>query len=224
MCLHIPPVLWDRRCAADLLRSYWGTHWDGSPVYTGSRFERLAGGGDRSPTENHFTADDVVAVAALGVSIPAPAALRLLEPDRPDHFSGLLAQLPVDVDLADADDDLIGEKGWGWRLWELLRGLNGIGPVSAGKLLARKRPHLFPVYDSVIKRVFDRPEEDLLFWVDVQCELRKDNRRLVNHLEDVRDAAGIGDDISVLRVLDTMAWRHGKKTMAPPGASAGKRG
>ncbi|MET7761972.1 hypothetical protein ABZS71_08025 [Streptomyces sp. NPDC005393] len=32
----------------------------------------------------------------------------------------------------------------------------------------------------------------------------------MTHLEDVRKRAGIGEDISVLRVLDTAAWLHGK--------------
>jgi hypothetical protein len=33
---------------------------------------------------------------------------------------------------------------------------------------------------------------------------------LVAHLEDVRGLAGIGEDIGVLRVLDTAAWLHGR--------------
>jgi hypothetical protein len=32
-----------------------------------------------------------------------------------------------------------------------------IGPVAAGKLLARKHPHLLPVYDSRVKKVLNRP-------------------------------------------------------------------
>ncbi|MET8180238.1 DUF6308 family protein [Streptomyces sp. NPDC005336] len=42
---------------------------------------------------------------------------------------------------------------------------------------------------------------------------RADDRKLITHLEDVRKRAGIGEDISVLRVLDTAAWLHVKDAM-----------
>lgn len=77
-------------------------------------------------------------------------------------------------------------------------------------MLARKRPRLLPVYDSVIKKVFKRPAMDLTFWSDVRTALRSDQRKLVSHLEQVRDRAQIGKDISALRVLDVAAWLHGK--------------
>jgi hypothetical protein len=48
-----------------------------------------------------------------------------------------------------AADGLVGEGGPAWELWECLAGSkqhpskpDGIGPVGAGKLLARRRPHL----------------------------------------------------------------------------------
>ncbi|WP_127360468.1 DUF6308 family protein [Actinacidiphila soli] len=210
MSLHIPPCLWDEACAAELLRRYWGQHPDGSPRYTGSRFERLAGGGDKPSVANRFTADDVMAVSTLSVTIRARAALRLVEPAAEDCYSDLLEQLPTDVELVDADQDIIAKGGPAWQLWERLRETDDIGPVGAGKLLARKRPRLLPVYDSVIKRVFNRPHNDLTFWSDMRSALRADDQKLVNHLEAVRDLSGIGDDITVLRVLDTAAWLHGK--------------
>ncbi|MER5969859.1 DUF6308 family protein [Streptomyces sp. NPDC002055] len=213
MCLRIPPALWQSHRAAELLRSYWAVRWDGTPACTGSRFERLGGGGDRLSVANRFTADDVIAVTTLGVSIPATAALQLLEPDPAHAFSELLAQLPVTAQLVDVDASLIGREGPAWQLWERLNDLRWIGPVIAGKLMARKRPALFPVYDSVIKWVFDRPENDLLFWSDMRCELQADDGRLITHLERARTTAGLGDDISVLRVLDTMAWHYGKEVM-----------
>ncbi|MFB7288113.1 DUF6308 family protein [Actinacidiphila glaucinigra] len=210
MTLHVPPCLWDEGRAVQLLREYWGRHSDGSPRFTGSRFERLAGGGDEPSVAGRFTADDVMAVATLGVTLPARAALRLVEPSAEDRYGALLEQLPADVELADADQHLIARGGPAWQLWEHLRETDGIGPVAAGKLLARKRPRLLPVYDSVIKRVFSRPRNDLSFWSDVRSTLRAEERQLVRHLERVRVLAGIGDDITVLRVLDTMAWTHGK--------------
>ncbi|MDX2850926.1 DUF6308 family protein [Streptomyces sp. PA03-3a] len=210
MTLHVPPCLWDEACATQLLRRYWGRHPDGSPRYTGSRFERLAGGGDKPSVADRFTADDVLAVSTLSVTLPARAALRLVEPSAEERYGDLLEQLPTTIELVDAKPDIIAKDGPAWQLWEQLREIDDIGPVGAGKLLARKRPRLLPVYDSVIKRVFLRPGNDLSFWTDVRAALRADDRKLVRHLETVRDLAGIGDDITVLRVLDTMAWMHGK--------------
>ncbi|MFI2301204.1 DUF6308 family protein [Actinacidiphila glaucinigra] len=213
MTLYVPPCLWDETRAAQLLRRYWGRHADGSPRYTGSRFERLAGGGDKPCVADHFTADDVLAVSTLSVALPARAALRLVEPSAQDRYGVLLEQLPTDVELADADQHLIARGGPAWQLWERLRQIDGIGPVGAGKLLARKRPRLLPVYDSVIKRVFLRPSNDLGFWSDVRSSLRANDRQLVRHLRTVRALAGIGDDVSVLRVLDTMAWMCGTEDL-----------
>ena len=36
---------------------------------------------------------------------------------------------------------------------------HGIGFVTAGKLMARKRPRLIPVYDDVVKCALDEPQE-----------------------------------------------------------------
>ncbi|MFF5502006.1 DUF6308 family protein [Streptomyces roseolus] len=215
MTLKIPEALWDRSYLADLLRRYWKPLPDGTPAYTGSRFERLAGGGDRPETANHFTPADIIAVATLSVDIPARAALNLLEPAGHAPYTALLAQIPLDLDLAATDDERhIAEGSPAWTLWRTLREVDGIGPITAGKLLARKRPHLLPVYDAVIKRVFERPATDLTFWSDVRHALRADDHRLATHLEDTRTLAGIGNDIGILRTLDTAAWLHGKNTHA----------
>lgn len=212
MCLKIPAPLWDEQYARHLLRRYWATLPDGFPAYTGSRFERFAGGGDRPAAANRFTADDLVAVATLSVQIPATAALRLLEPGSAELYNALLAHIPSGVRLEDADSDLIADGSPVWKLWDLLQEIDGIGSVRAGKLLARKRPHLIPVYDHVIKHVFERDASDLTFWSDLHCALRAHDQRLRRHLEACRAGAGFGDEISLIRVLDTMAWLHGKDT------------
>ena len=210
MSLEIPPCLWDEQYVAALLRRYWASLPDGSPAYTGSRFERLGGGGDRQEVVNHFTAEDFVAVATLSVDVPARAVLRVLEPSGPSYYNSLLSEIPHDTELVHADPEHIADDSPAWRLWTCLREVDGIGPISAGKLLARKRPRLLPVYDSVIKKIFKRPATDLTFWSDLRIALRIDQGKLVSHLERVREFAQIGGDISVLRVLDVAAWLHGK--------------
>ncbi|MGW6138107.1 DUF6308 family protein [Streptomyces sp. NPDC055140] len=210
MNLKVPAALREREYVADLLRRYWATLPEGTPAYTGARFERLGGGGDRQEVVNAFTAEDFVAVATLSVDVPARAILHVLEPVKPRYFNGLLSEIPSDTELANAAAAHVAEDSPAWTLWIRLREVDGIGAVGAGKLLARKRPHLLPVYDSVVKKVFERPTKDLTFWSDVRTELRSDQGALVSYLEDVRDLAEIGEDISVLRVLDVAAWLHGK--------------
>ncbi|MEU5254934.1 DUF6308 family protein [Streptomyces longwoodensis] len=210
MTLKIPATLWDRQYVAGLLRRYWAVLPNGAPAYTGARFERLSGGGDQPEVANHFTPADFIAVATLSVDVPVRAVLHVLEQTGRNRYSRLLSQIPVDLELAAAEDRHVAKDSPAWNLWQSLRDVDGIGSVGAGKLLARKRPRLLPVYDSVIKKVFERPPTDLSFWSDVRRALRADDRMLVAHLEDVRGLAGIGEDIGVLRVLDTAAWLHGR--------------
>lgn len=210
MTLKIPAVLWNRRYVAGLLRRYWALLPNGAPAYTGARFERLTGGGDRPQVANHFTPADFIAVATLSVDVPVRAVLRVLEPSGCNPYSCLLSQIPMDLELAAAEERHVAKDSPAWNLWQSLRDIDGIGSIGAGKLLARKRPRLLPVYDSVIKKVFERPSTDLSFWSDVRHSLRADHGILVAHLEDVRGLAGVGEDIGILRILDTAAWLHGR--------------
>ena len=67
--------------------------------------------------------------------------------------------------------------------------------------LARKRPHLIPVYDSHVKDVLGRPVNDRWWWRDLRCQLAKDEV-LVGELESVRARAGVGH-LSLLRTFES---------------------
>jgi hypothetical protein len=183
--------------AADLVRTYF---FGG---YTGARFNAFAGGGDRPDAVGNFTADDLVAVSLLSVDVPGRAALEILE-NRARVLNSLLQQIPFDISLADADASLIRKESAAWKLWEDLVEIHQVGWVTASKLLARKRPHLLPVYDNVVRDAL-RPGPDG-FWKSLHEELRRDNQALVGRLEMIRSQSGIGDDISLLRVLDVAVW------------------
>jgi hypothetical protein len=79
-----------------------------------------------------------------------------------------------------------------------------IGPIRAGKLLARKRPHLIPVYDKRVREVLGRARPDGPWWHDLRCQLITDSD-LVRLLQAVR-ARACADHMSLLRVFDVMYW------------------
>jgi hypothetical protein len=188
------------KAAVDLLRAYFT-----SGTFTGGSFERFAGGGDRPESADRFTSEDVVAVSLLSVRIPGQAALALLE-RRPAEFNALLAELPNGVDLWAADEATIAPGSAADQLWHLLVELPGIKWVTAGKLLARKRPRLIPVYDRFVKAALGRPDGDE-WWRPLRAVLR-DSPDLITRLRKLRDDSRVGPDISLLRILDVSIWMH----------------
>jgi hypothetical protein len=154
VCIEVPKALLDQNYATGLVREYLAKDGDGRFRYSGAYFERLGGGGDRPEVAYQVTAEDLLAVSMLSVRVIRYYALDVLV-YQAREISGLLAQIPVGVTLADAGaDELIAEGGPAWKLWKLLHDIkpplerSRLGPVAAGKLLARKRPELIPVYDS----------------------------------------------------------------------------
>jgi hypothetical protein len=85
----------------------------------------------------------------LGIQVSAllrhiPATLALGEPGARVHV----------LDSSPAD-----------QAWHLLDARDGVGWVIAGKLLARKRPHLIPVWDHVVRCAMGYPENAWLWLV-----------------------------------------------------------
>jgi hypothetical protein len=185
--------------AVDLVREYFATRPDGSPLYTGPTFDRLAGGGDRPETVNRFTEDDLVAVTMLSVEVPARAAIAVLGL-MADEIQQLLSEIPSDVDLHEADPSLVAPDSPADRLWAQLESLEGVGWVTAGKLLARKRPRLIPVYDSVVRAAVGAPKR---FWTWLHEQLQ--DAQLVEQIRAVRADADV-EHLSLLRTLDVAIW------------------
>lgn len=207
--MRLPPILDPDQVelAVDVLTAYF--HADPLPAFSGSRFERFAGGGDRSETRDEFTVDDLVAVTLLDVRIPGDAALRILgdtDPDHHDQLSALLLHLPTGLDLVDADKGVLAEAE---ELWSLVRSNPGVGRTKTSKLLARKRPQLLPVIDSVVAKTVGHNPRRHHFYQNLQAALLADNRRLVRHLDAIRDKAGIETGISTIRVFDILVWMWG---------------
>ena len=213
--MTLPAVLTDPHGTARLLDRYFhGIRADRTgPLYTGGMFERLGGGGDRPEGRDVITAEDLVAVSMLGVQVPPRAALLILGDER-EHLAHHLAQIPVDVDLVDADGSLIGTRSAANLLWDVLVQLPGVGPVIAGKILARKRPRLVPVVDSVVLRVLEHPGTG--YWRDLRHHLQADDRQLHRFLTCVLRDVGLDGRVSSVRAFDVAVWLTGKNHVHEP--------
>jgi Family of unknown function (DUF6308) len=183
--------------AEALLRDYFTS-------FDGRRFERLGGHGDDPVVANQFTAEDLVAVSLLGVTIDPKAALSILEDDRVE-LDELLEEIPVGVDLWDVAESVVAVGSPADRLWHRLVEIPGIGQTIAGKLLARKRPHLIPIYDTVVEEAVGITDR---WWVTLRSALQDEALR--ERLAVLRARSEVGDDISLLRILDVAIWMEAR--------------
>lgn len=196
--------------AVTYLRRYYSVRRDpelrrSTSWYSGAYFDRWPDDpADAAPDE--FTVDDVVALTYLSVSLPAEAALTILR-WRAEELAELLAQIGPDRDLKDEPAGSINEQWPAWKLETALRRIPGIGPVRASKLIARKRPRLYPIYDKVVDRTI-RTNGRILQPLHRELSM---NPHLTRTLQDVREAAGLPDTVSELRVFDVLAWMEGKQ-------------
>jgi hypothetical protein len=175
--------------------------------FTGAHFERLGGGGDRPAIADEFTAEDLIAVSMLSVTVVGDAALEI-PATRQRRLRELLRAIPTDIALADRTAAELGDT-WPVRpLYRELLTIPDVGETTACKLIARKRPHLVPILDSVVTQ--EMSIVNGLFWVPPHDWLTTDDRANHLHLESLRSRAGLGPDIAVLRVFDVLTWMTGK--------------
>ncbi|MFE5561600.1 DUF6308 family protein [Streptomyces sp. NPDC056544] len=187
------------------LQCYFGIGQpSGTPTYTGRRFEHLAGGGDRPDIADRITADDLVAVHTLSVTVPAPVALDILEGPLGARLSDLLRAVPRGIDMAHAAATVLSHGSPADQAWHALLDQTDVGWVIAGKLLARKRPQLLPVYDKVVRCALGRPHPS--YWLALHAALRADDHALHHQLLELRTAAGVAETVSALRVCDVVVW------------------
>jgi hypothetical protein len=174
-------------------------------LYTGSRFERLDGGGDRPEVQHQFTAADLTAVRCLGTDIKPVSAIAILE-THANRLSALLRRMPHTPLHKAPRNELDGSSSAGTLVTMLLsEDFPHLGRMTAAKLLARKRPHLFPCYDIVVARVLDKPRNP---HVCLHEWFLADPGR-ASALAEIRADVGGIDDISLLRCLDVAVWMHG---------------
>lgn len=186
----------------------------GIPAFTGSRFESLGGGGDAPDVKDRLTATDILAVETLGVRIPSLAVLRMLERDA-EELAQMLRAIPSNVTISsDEGRGLLKKQGAPDKLWKYFMNLPGVGWVTAGKLCARKRPALVPVFDDVVKKALDPPFKD---WWTAAADLLSDDD-IVGRTDSIRDEINALDSrrpddppVTRLRTVDIAVWmrQHG---------------
>jgi hypothetical protein len=195
--------------AAALLRDYYtGTKSNGQPLFTGARFESLGGPWNDPANADRFTAGDLLAVSCLSIDLPGAAAIRILESQTGSLGERLAAMPRLGVPLWEASDSEIGGDSAAAELWWLLRGgRDGIGRVTASKLMARKRADLIPVYDRVIGSALGLPSAEGHWESMRQLMLTSvDGVPLHQRLGTMAVDTGLAPLVTPLRVFDVLVW------------------
>ncbi len=167
--------------------------------FAGATFDCLG----ENPNDR-FTADDIVAVTLLDVRLP-PIAVRAILEQAHDELNALLARIPSDKALWEADVDLFGA----YELWRTLREVPDIGPTLASKLLSRKRPMMLPIVDSVIRKSLRLENSDS--WQMLRAVLTEET---VRERIDALRPVGSPYQPTTLRLLDVATWMRFSESTA----------
>lgn len=160
-----------------------------------------------SADPDRFAATDILAVEALSVKVPPNSAAKLLDTEA-EEFGSLLREIPADKDLWEVKASELGKNSPASKLYYRLKALDGVGPVTATKLMASKRPRLMPVIDSVVTKVLQPPGGK--FWVPMRNQLADADRR--RKIADVMSCAP--DNVTLLRRIDVAVWMYGRELRA----------
>ena len=183
-----------RQVRRDLDRYFSGNLGD---MFSGRWFDKFAAMGD----VDVFGPSDVLSVEALSVRVRPESAAKLIIADA-DRFNSLLQQIPKGVDLWDVDPSLIDVGSPAAELHGALDGLPRVGWVTAGKLMAAKRPRLIPILDKEVKGLLNPPRGR--FWASMYEQLSVDARRRA--IAEVCEVAP--DGVTLLRRIDVALWMH----------------
>ena len=164
--------------------------------FAGSLFDTL---GDNRP--ERFGIDDLLALNLLDEPVNAYQVKRITS----GEFDNLLSEICDKSDVT----ALAGqhyEKAI--ELWEALRDVKGFGPTRISKLLARKRPKLLPIRDSVVNEILGIT--GFSWWRALSDSFR--DSEITEVLRSFNPSANVKP--SLLRVLDVAVWMHGSRSRA----------
>lgn len=132
-----------------------------------------------------------------------------------------LGQLPKDLDLTDAGDDVLPQIGACFAALDSDKKPRNVQGTTLAKILHRKRPQLLPIYDRNVWNVYvggdgPIPQENGRTWERfmtlLASAIRDDLRQSAPEWDQLTALApDEGPPVSRLRVLDIVAWNVGGK-------------
>lgn len=170
-----------------------------STPFAGVFFDQLG----RNP-KDEIVVDDVVAASLLDVRFSPRAIHQIIQEAR---GNAELAGVSADVPLWSASDrDLTHLRA----TYSRLQGCDGVARTKASKLLARKRPQMAPITDSVVERVLKTSG-----WAHLETlrHVLSADHDLVKRMEQLSCGA-----VSPLRALDVAIWMIGSDSRAAKSA------
>ena len=184
--------------------------FDEATAFEGNLLERI---GENHPTS--VTIDDLLAITMLDVSVNPRGIRRLVyDADVSKKITAFLEDIPLNVDIWNAPKGVLGSDGSAQGLWRYLKKPGTrVSEVTAGKLLARKRPQLIPIVDSVIKGVIQvEPADEWDFFASYLSQpLRR--QKLATLMP-----SDLDPKVSILRLLDVALWMCGSQSKAAKNA------
>lgn len=198
----------DAVCEQEHVEHLVADYFDPDSRYAGVTFDAL------EPNPSHdIVPADLLALNTLDTPVEPKAIRQLLGPgETRARALAQLACIPTRVPLWEADDATIASAR---EAWLTFRKVEGFGWVRVNKLLARKRPQLIPVYDSVVRSWLGAPRP---LWEPLALALQEPGRR--TRIEALGSGADVGQ-ASVLRILDVAIWMLHSRSAAGSREKAG---
>jgi hypothetical protein len=151
---------------------------------------------------NRFGNDDLLSLNLLDESVSA----RQIKELTTGKFDQLLHALCDSYDVTQLDGDAYKPA---IEIWDALSEIHGFGPTRVSKLLARKRPNLIPIRDSIVNKQLQI--EGYSWWKSLAATMRHSDVK--ESLEDLCQPIDMCD-VPHLRVLDVAIWMHGSQSKA----------
>ncbi len=181
--------------------------WYFTVKYSGKHFEWFVAQSDSKT----FTPWDILAVEALSVSVPPEKARWLLEANTgcDDLLAEALRSLvPGQDSLWTCDEELLADGKPLSKLYAMLRAQDGLGYVTASKLLATKFPSVVPIRDSKVETLLGL-EKSREWWAPIRGLFSASGQSLAEYLDGLDVPIEVGT-VTTLRRLDVILWMEAK--------------
>ena len=191
--------------------------WYFSQEYSGKHFEWFVAQSDSKT----FTPWDILAVEALSVTVPTKTARWLFKStsELDEHLAEVLRSLlPGQDSLWTCDEELLSDGKPLSKLYSMLRAEEGLGYVTASKLMAAKFPSVIPIRDSKVETLLGL-EKSREWWSPIRKLFIVPGQSLAECLDELKVPAEIGN-VTTLRRLDVILWMEAKARNIQTGKAA----